>query len=147
MVNGIGVMKRGEPLACRAHHLVHHAGHVEHGGEGAVAADPSGQRFGRGHRRGAWRLAQQRDLADDQRRRNLENGRHSVAVGMGDRAFPESMSRNDSACSPWRISTWPAAALSGRSCAASDTRASGRQPLKISRAASSSALTAVSPAT
>ena len=62
-------------------------------------------------------------------------------------ARPEPISKNDSARSPWRIKTRPAAAFSGRSCAASGTRASGRQPSKTSRAASSSALTAVSPAT
>ncbi len=83
----------------------------------------------------------------------ISGGETSITVGTPSPsvsviwAFPESISRKDSARSPWRIKTWPAAALSGRSCAASDTRASGRQPLKISRAASSSALTAVSPAT
>ena len=62
-------------------------------------------------------------------------------------AFPDPISKNDSARSPWRIKIRPAGAFSGRSCAASVTVASARQPLKISRAASSSALTAVSPAT
>ena len=32
--------ERGEPLARRAHQLVHHAGHVEHGGEGARGRRP-----------------------------------------------------------------------------------------------------------
>ena len=74
----------GQPLAGRPHQLVHHARHVEHGGEGAVAADPAGQRLGSDHGRRSRRVPQQRDLADDQRRRQLQDGRHSVVPGVGD---------------------------------------------------------------
>src|SRR3954469_2821322 len=57
------------------------------------------------------------------------------------------MIRKDTASSPCCMSTWPGAAVSGRSCAANGTRDSVAQPAKTVRAASSSARTSVRPDT
>ena len=62
-------------------------------------------------------------------------------------ARPDPMSKKETASSPCCMSTWPGAAVSGRSCAASGTRASVGQPANTSNAASSSARTSVRPDT
>ena len=62
-------------------------------------------------------------------------------------ARPDPMSKKDTASSPCCMSTWPGAAVSGRNCAASGTRAAMGQPAKTSNAASSSARTTVRPDT
>src|SRR6476469_1820849 len=62
-------------------------------------------------------------------------------------ARPDPMSKKETASSPCCMSTWPGAAVSGCSCAASGTRASVGQPANTSSAASSSAWTLVRPDT
>ncbi|OOK79228.1 hypothetical protein BZL30_2815 [Mycobacterium kansasii] len=61
-------------------------------------------------------------------------------------ALPDEMSRNDTACSPCRIRTWPAAARSGASRAASGSRSSAGHPAKMSIPASSAVLAPVNSA-
>ena len=140
--------ERRQALARDSHQFVHHARQFEQRGEGLTSANPAGQPFGRDHCRGARCVPQQGDLADDDARRQLSDGGHAIGAGVRD-LRPSVLGWRDrrprvrpGASTPVRA---PRSTAATAPPAAPTPRSGSRR--KLSSPASSSARTAVNPAT